>query len=175
MADYGRMWLKKFPEVCELPGGCVLAIGNFDGVHEGHKALLKQAFLEGEKRDLPVVVLTFEPHPRVVLRPQYEFKLLMNLEEKAEALVDSGLVEGLAVLGFDGDVAAWSPQQFVDFIEEWLKPRVVCVGENFRFGAKAAGDVEFLAENGGFEMVAVPLVRDEGGVVSSTRLRAKTG
>lgn len=167
------MWLKHFPEALDLPGGCVLAIGNFDGVHAGHKALLEKAFLVAEARGLPVVVLTFAPHPRVVLRPQEPFKLLMDLDEKAAALAATGWVDGVAVLGFDAGVAAWEPGYFIDFVEKWLKPDVVCVGEDFRFGTKAVGDVDFLAENGGFEVAAVPLVKDAGGVVSSTRLREK--
>lgn len=163
------MWLKTFPEKPDLAQGCVAAIGNFDGVHAGHRALLARARGVADAKELPLVVLTFDPHPRAVLRPDLDFKLLMTLEEKVAALAKVG-VGGLAVLGFDKDVAAWTPERFLGFLKEWLGVRVVCVGENFRFGAKAAGDVELLKQ-GGFEVELVGLLKDAGGVVSSTRLR----
>ena len=164
------VWRVDFPQ--KLPvRACAAAVGNFDGVHAGHKALLELARDEADRDNLPLVVLTFEPHPRSVLRPDVPLKRLMTLEEKVAALGACG-VDGVAVLWFDHDVAAWSPQGFMDkVLKGWLGATVVCVGENFRFGHKAAGHADDLRK-AGFAVRVVPLVRDgDGIVISSTRLR----
>lgn len=164
------VWRKDFPH--ELPvAACVAAVGNFDGVHEGHKALLALARGEADRNGLPLVALTFAPHPRTVLRPDAPLPMLMTLDEKIAALGACG-VDGVAVLGFNMTVAGWGPEVFMDkVLRDWLGAVAVCVGENFRFGHKAAGHADDLRK-GGFEVRVVPLVRDSGGVViSSTRLR----
>ena len=170
--DAERMaWLAHFGEKTPLQGGCVLAIGNFDGVHAGHRHLLGVARAEALARGLPLVVLTFEPHPRSVLRPDMPLKRLTTLEEKAALLGKAG-VDGVAVLGFTPEVAGWAPEMFIrDILWEWLGVEVVCVGENFRFGRKAAGDVALLAADTRFATRAVALLVDEDGIVSSSRLR----
>lgn len=166
------VWCECYPQTVPLKGGCVVAIGNFDGVHEGHRHLLALARAEAQWRHLPLVVLTFEPHPRSVLRPEVPLKRLTTLEEKVERLACAG-VDGVAVLGFTPEVAGWSPQRFMeDVLVGWLGARGVCVGENFRFGAKAAGDVATLKAQMHFTTLAVPLLTDEAGVVSSSRLRS---
>ncbi len=148
-----------------------MAIGNFDGVHEGHRHLLALARAEAQWRHLPLVVLTFEPHPRSVLRPDVPLKRLTTLDEKVQRLTFAD-VDGVAVVDFNLDVAGWSPQRFMDdVLVGWLGARGVCVGENFRFGHKASGDVATLKTHGGFAVLAVPLLADDEGVVSSSRLR----
>ncbi|RYG59384.1 MAG: hypothetical protein EON60_10600 [Alphaproteobacteria bacterium] len=164
-------WLMTYPERLPLDGGCVVAIGNFDGVHAGHRSLLAVAEAEAHAQGVPLVVLTFEPHPRSILRPEMPLKRLTTLDEKL-ALLEGAGVDGVAVLGFTPDVAAWTPEAFVqDILQDWLGAKVVCVGENFRFGRKAAGDVTLLAAQPKFTTRAVTLLKDDGGVVSSSRLR----
>lgn len=167
-------WLAHYPEPLPLFEGSVVAVGNFDGVHDGHRSLLAAARDEAMARGLPLVVLTFEPHPRTVLRPDVPLKRLSTLDEKVALLGGCG-VNGVAVLGFTPDVAGWSPDIFMDdVLVGWLKAKVVCVGENFRFGKKAAGDSATLAADGRFMARIVPLLADAQGIVSSSRLRTAT-
>ncbi|PZP39052.1 MAG: hypothetical protein DI585_05430 [Pseudomonas fluorescens] len=166
-------WLTVFPENTPLAQGCVVAIGNFDGVHQGHLHVLALAKSEAEARHVPLVVLTFEPHPRSVLRPDVPLMRLTTLDEKVVLLAKAG-VDGVAVLNFSLEMAGWTPAYFMDeVLVRWLGAKAVCVGENFRFGHKASGDVELLAPQTTFTTHAVPLFKDEAGVVSSSRLRAQ--
>jgi riboflavin kinase / FMN adenylyltransferase len=165
-----------FPDKLDLPLGAVVAVGNFDGVHAGHRELLRVAKEKAEALGLPLAVLTFEPHPRTVLFPEKPLRRLSELPEKVMLLEDVG-VDVVAVMPFTLELAGWSPERFAgEALRDWLKAKVVVVGENFRYGKKASGDVASLraygAGEGGFEVVAVPLVMDAGGVVSSSRLRA---
>jgi len=165
------VWRVHFPQSVPYEGGCVVAIGNFDGVHEGHRHLLALARAEAQWRHLPLVVLTFEPHPRSILRPDVPLKRLTTLEEKTQRLAFAE-VDGVAVVDFSLEVAGWSPARFMDdVLVGWLGAKGVCVGENFRFGHKASGDVVTLKADGRFAVLAVPLLADEAGVVSSSRLR----
>lgn len=164
-------WCQTYPAPVPVTDGCVVAIGNFDGVHEGHRHLLALARAEAQWRHLPLVVLTFEPHPRSILRPDVPLKRLTTLEEKVQRLAFAE-VDGVAVVGFSLEVAGWSPQRFMDdVLVGWLGAKGVCVGENFRFGHRASGDVGTLKADGRFAVLAVPLLADEAGVVSSSRLR----
>ncbi len=165
------VWLMTYPDALPLDRGCVVAIGNFDGVHAGHRHLLAVAKAEAAMLQLPLVVLTFEPHPRSVVRPDVPLKRLTTLHEKVDLLAGAG-VDGVAVLGFTPEVAGWTPDMFVeDVLVGWLRARVVCVGENFRFGRKAAGDVATLGAETRFTTRVLSLFEDEDGVVSSSRLR----
>ncbi len=154
-------------------GPTVVTIGNFDGVHRGHQTVLRKAREEAERAGLPVVAVSFDPHPMAVLRPEHAPSIITPLDRRADLLVDTGADHVLA-LPFDMDMAGWSPQQFVDrVLVEALEARVVVVGANFRFGHRAAGDVTTLKEAGeraGFTAVGVEL---EGGpqVWSSTYVR----
>ncbi len=162
----------RYPDVClaALRGG-VVVIGNFDGVHAGHRALVALGCEMAAGK--PLLALTFEPHPRVVLFPERPLKRLTELPEKAALLAVAG-VGAAAVLGFDLEDAGWAPQVCIQrILVDWLAVAGVCVGEDFRFGAKAAGDVAALAADGRFEVRALPLVRDADGVVSSSRLRGE--
>ncbi len=139
-----------------------VAIGTFDGVHVGHRAVIGEAD----------TVLTFEPHPLHVIHPEAEPKLLMPFGVKRDVIEGLGVSE-LVVIPFDREFASIDP---VDFCERILIERIgateVSVGENFRFGAKAKGTPEMLASREEFETKVAPLVEVGGETVSSTRIRA---
>ncbi|MDO5084077.1 bifunctional riboflavin kinase/FAD synthetase [Arachnia propionica] len=134
-------------------GNRIVAIGNFDGVHRGH-----QSVLQAERGDDELVVITFWPHPLTVLRPEAAPKLVTGLEQRIDLLKAAGARE-VRVVRFDEKVAAMSPEEFVERFVVPLEPRVVVVGENFRFGHRAAGDVAALRElaAGRFEVRALEL------------------
>jgi riboflavin kinase/FMN adenylyltransferase len=154
-------------------GRSVVTIGNFDGVHRGHRAVIARAREEADAQALPVVAVTFDPHPMAVLRPEHAPSMLSSVEVRAELLADAG-VDHVLALPFDRSVANWEPQEFVErVLVTGLHAEVVVVGANFRFGHRAAGDVAFLREAGaaaGFGAIGVPL---DGGpqVWSSTYVR----
>jgi riboflavin kinase/FMN adenylyltransferase len=160
----------------EIPEGLartVVVIGNFDGVHLGHQHVIREARHQADVDGLPVVAVTFDPHPMAVLRAEHAPTPLTDLETRARLLGDAGVDEVLA-LPFDRDIAAWSPHDFAQrVLHDALHAAVVVVGANFRYGARAAGDVTSLASSGetlGFRAVGVPL---DGGpqVWSSTYVR----
>jgi riboflavin kinase/FMN adenylyltransferase len=138
-----------------------LAVGEFDGVHAGHREVIRGA---GS-------VLTFEPHPRTVVAPQSAPKLLTTLEQKTDLIAALG-VDELIVIPFDGARAAQSAQ---DFIDSELVARLgaveVSVGENFRFGNRAKGDAELLKAQDAFTTHVHELVEIDGEIVSSTHIR----
>jgi len=138
-----------------------VAVGEFDGVHLGHRAVIAGSD----------TVLTFEPHPLAVIRPDAAPKLLTTLERKAELVASLG-VEELVVIPFD---AAFSQRSAEDFVEhvlvETLQATHVAVGENFRFGHRAQGDTALLRAETRFETRVEPLVEVEGEVVSSSHVR----
>ncbi len=148
----------------------VVAIGNFDGVHNGHRQLLAEA--RAIAPDLPLVVLTFWPHPMSVVRPEGAPKLLSTLQRRIELLRDAGAHE-VRVVHFTRDVSRWSPREFVEKVIDPLHPRVVVVGENFRFGYRASGGVETLHElgRGHFEVRSMPLLHVDGENTCSTLIR----
>ena len=138
-----------------------VAIGTFDGVHVGHRAVI-----EGED-----TVLTFEPHPLEVLHPEAMPKLIMPFALKRDVIDGLG-VDELVVIPFDRDFSQIEADGFIEHVLlEKLQATNVSVGENFRFGAKAKGDPELLAARGEFETRVVPLVEVDGETVSSTRIR----
>lgn len=160
----------------EVPAGLgptAVVIGNFDGVHLGHRHVLARAREIADERSLPVVAVTFDPHPMAVLRPEHAPTTLTSLEVRAELLGSVGADYVLAV-PFDRDVAGWSPEEFIErVLVDSLHATAVVVGANFRFGSRAAGDVATLREAGsrlGFSAEGIPL---DGGpqVWSSTYVR----
>jgi riboflavin kinase/FMN adenylyltransferase len=160
------------------PGGwgrSVVTIGVFDGVHTGHQATITHAVERARALDLESLVLTFDPHPSEVVRPGSHPAMLTSPQRKAELIEELG-VDVLCVQPFTLDFSRVSAEQFVhDILVEHLHAAVVVVGENFRFGHKAAGDVALLTELGhrfGFSVEAAPLVSDNGTVYSSTFVRA---
>ena len=138
-----------------------LAVGEFDGVHIGHREVIRGAD----------AVLTFEPHPRAVVAPDSAPKLLTPLAIKADLIAELDVRE-LVVIPFDGSFAAQSAQEFVDrVLLERLGARTVSVGENFRFGHRALGDADLLRSQAGFRTRVVELVELDGEIVSSTHIR----
>ncbi len=155
-------------------GRTVVSIGNFDGVHLGHAHVLDEARNTAARLGVDLVVaVTFDPHPMAVLRPEHAPPTLTSIETRGRLLEDAG-VDAVLVVEFTREVAQWSPEQFIErILVDVLHARGVVVGANFRFGAKAAGDVTTLREAGaahGFETVGVAL---DGGpqVWSSTYVR----
>src|SRR5450631_286915 len=144
-----------------LPRPRRVAVGEFDGVHMGHREVIS-----GND-----TVLTFEPHPLQVVRPEAAPKLLTSVESKAELIATLG-VEELVMIPFDKGFAAQTPQEFIDrILDEQLTATHVSVGENFRFGNRAAGAPAMLAADPRFETRVVPLVEVDGEVVSSSHIR----
>jgi len=155
-------------------GRSVVTIGNFDGVHRGHLALVDRATVIAAQRGLPAVAVTFDPHPAAVLNPAAIPLALQSLEERVALLRANGIAE-VAVIAFDERLAAQSPEEFVaDLLAGRLGAEVVVVGENFRFGTGASGDVGTLAALGasyGFRVEPVSLIGEEGRVFSSSAIR----
>jgi riboflavin kinase / FMN adenylyltransferase len=139
-----------------------VAVGEFDGVHLGHRQVIRGSD----------TVLTFEPHPLQIIRPEAAPKLLTSFDGRAELSASLG-VEELVVIPFDDHFAHQSPQEFIDHIlVDRLQATHVSVGENFRFGHRAVGDTEMLGDDPRFETRVVSLVEVDGEVVSSSHIRA---
>ena len=164
---------RSLPEVPADLGATTVVIGNFDGLHLGHRAVISRARREADEAGLPLVTVTFHPHPMAVLRPEHAPPQLTTIESRV-ALLEAAGVDAVLVLPFDREMAAWTPQEFVDrVLVETLAVRTVVVGANFRFGRRASGDVALLRELGerqGFTAIGVEL---DGGpqVWSSTYVR----
>ena len=138
-----------------------VAVGTFDGVHLGHREVIRGS----------ETVLTFDPHPVSVVAPQHTPKLLTTLERKAELVASLG-VEELIVIPFDADFAKRSAEDFIDdVLVGALGAAQVAIGENFRFGHKAQGDPRLLAADGRFQTVVHPLLEVDGEIVSSSHIR----
>jgi riboflavin kinase/FMN adenylyltransferase len=156
-------------------GRCVVTIGVFDGVHRGHQAIIGEAVRRARAAAVPSVVLTFDPHPAEVVRPGSHPPVLTGPRYKAE-LVEALGADVLCVLEFTPEFSRLTPAEFAHLVlVEHLHAAAVVVGENFRFGHKAAGDVAELARIGdrfGFAATGVPLVRDGDTTISSTYVRA---
>ncbi|CAN5475614.1 bifunctional riboflavin kinase/FAD synthetase [soil metagenome] len=164
---------RSFDDVPASLTASAVTIGNFDGVHRGHRAVIARARAAATGLGVPLVAVTFDPHPMAVLRPEHAPSMLTTVEERAVLLGDAG-VDHVFALPFDLATAQWSPQDFVDrVLVDALHARVVVVGANFRFGSRASGDVAFLrdvAPASGFAAEGVDL---DGGpqVWSSTYVR----
>ena len=155
------------------PAECSLVIGNFDGVHRGHRAILGEAVEHARSSGLETGVLTFAPHPAGVVGRGAP-PLLTTLAQRAELTGAIG-VDHLYVRTFDAAFAAWEPEHFARaLVAEMLSARFVVVGENIRFGAKRKGDLALLRRLGptlGFEVRVATVAGDERGPFSSTRVR----
>ncbi len=155
-------------------GPCALTIGNFDGVHHGHRFLMKKAAELGRARGWRPSVLTFCPHPANVVAPARAPKMITSFERRIDLMAEEG-IEQVLVLPFDWEVAGWSPEQFVrDLLVDRLGVRAVVVGEDFRFGHKQAGNSRMLEEFGallGFQEVLVAPVAVRGVRASSSLVR----
>jgi riboflavin kinase/FMN adenylyltransferase len=155
-------------------GPSALTIGNFDGVHAGHREILRRVVELAHERGWKPSVLTFDPHPARIVAPERAPRLLTTLEERALLMRDAG-IEQVLILPFTRELAAFSPERFVrEIVVARLEARAVLVGDNFRFGHDHAGDTRLLAELGrqhGFLVEAVPAIRMRGRVVSSSAVR----
>jgi riboflavin kinase/FMN adenylyltransferase len=153
----------------------LVAIGNFDGVHLGHRAVIARAERAARERGLALVVLTFHPHPSEVLG-RGRLAVLTPLERKVELLCRVAPELEVVVEPFTMELASTSPNAFAEeLLVRDLSARVVVVGQNFRFGKNRAGDLKMLEELGnllGFEARAEALAGDQGGTFSSSRIRA---
>lgn len=154
---------------CAVATQGVVVIGNFDGVHLGHRAVLKRA---KQCSSGPLTVVTFWPHPLSIVAPERTPKLLADLRTRIELLKDAGADE-VRVVSFTSEVAALSPAEFVSKVIDPLRPGQVVVGDNFRFGRRAAGDVDTLRELGAgrFEVIGLDLLQVERSVTCSTLIR----
>jgi riboflavin kinase/FMN adenylyltransferase len=159
----------------ESKAPCALTIGNFDGVHRGHQALLARVREAADARGLPVCVMTFEPHPREFFNPASAPPRIALLRDKLDAL-RMNRVDRVVVEHFNQTFAAQTPDAFVEkIIVNGLHARWVLVGDDFRYGARRAGDFELLKAAGlryGFEVEQMPTVADPTGArISSSAVR----
>jgi len=152
-------------------GRCALTIGNFDGVHRGHRALIDRVIAKGREAKLTSCVLTFEPHPREFFTPETAPARLTRLRDKLELMAEAG-VEHVHIARFDAKFAALPAARFVEeVLVRGLGTRWLLIGRDFRFGARRAGDFATL-QNRGFAVEAMPDVRFDGKRVSSSAIRA---
>jgi riboflavin kinase/FMN adenylyltransferase len=156
-------------------GACVATIGVFDGMHRGHQSVVGRAVEIARERDLPVVVITFDPHPDEVVRPGSQPPSLTTFRRQAQLLAKLG-ADALCVLPFTVEFSRLTPDEFVHTVlSDRLHAAAVVVGDDFRFGHKAAGDVALLSQLGekyDFTAEGVPLLEAEGMTISSTYIRA---
>ena len=164
---------RSLDEVVEGPS--VVTIGVFDGVHRGHQQIVARAVERARERDVRAVAVTFDPHPTSVVRPELAPPLLQTVEDRVAVLADQGVDEVL-VLPFTTALSQLSPEDFVARVLAGPLGAVhVVVGENFRFGHRAAGDGQVLADLGpehGFDADVVTLLGEGDQVLSSTAVRA---
>jgi riboflavin kinase/FMN adenylyltransferase len=154
---------------------CALTVGNFDGVHRGHQALLSRVVAAARSRDLASAVMTFEPHPREFFTPDRAPTRISNLRDKLGALAAAG-VDRVFIQHFNRKFALVTAEDFVErVLVEGCAVRWLLVGDDFRFGARRAGDNALLAQyaaRGLFELEQMPTFDDGGERISSTAVRA---
>ncbi len=151
-----------------------LTIGNFDGVHLGHQALLKRLLEAAKSRGIPSAVVIFEPHPREFFTPEQAPTRLTSLREKLELLAELG-VDRVHICRFNKQFAKMSASDFIDALHKNLAVKYVLIGDDFRFGSGRSGDfalMEKIAGQQGFKVEAMHSVLHEGLRVSSTAVRA---
>ena len=153
---------------------CVLTVGNFDGVHKGHQALISRCVALAKQHQTRSVVMTFEPYPQVYFSHNDRFPRLMNLRDKFLALQALG-VDDLLVLPFNATLSQLSAEDFIQkILLDHLKIKAIVIGDDFRFGANRAGDFDFLtayASRHHFAVFQMPTLVYEGERVSSSQLR----
>ncbi|MGB8167581.1 MAG: bifunctional riboflavin kinase/FAD synthetase [Chthoniobacteraceae bacterium] len=158
----------------KIPGPLFLAIGVFDGVHLGHRAVIERAIADAHKAGGTAVVVTFDPHPIRLLRPQSAPRLLTSTSHKVRLIRALGAPQ-LLIIPFDRTFAATPPAEFIRALAAAAQPlREICVGFEWSFGKDRAGNLALLKELGqelGFDEVGVPAVEVDGQVVSSTLIR----
>ncbi len=156
------------------PGGRAVAIGVFDGVHRGHQSIIAETVSAAARSGGQATVVTFDPHPDTVLRPGSRLRSLTMPDRRVELLWQMGIQEVVTV-GFDQHFAQLQPEAFCTLVlSATLGAKMVLVGENFRFGRQGSGTVEHLVAFGAshnFGVRSIPLVKQGGEAVSSTRIR----
>jgi riboflavin kinase / FMN adenylyltransferase len=152
----------------------VLALGNFDGLHRGHRKILDRMRRVADERGATSVIMTFDPHPPRIVRPDKAPPLLMTKAQKLEAIAAAG-VHGAAIVRFTPELSNWDPETFVrTVLVDWLRVAEVWVGANFLFGHDRSGNFSMLRILGaryGFKAEKIDPVRYKDFVVSSTRIR----
>jgi riboflavin kinase/FMN adenylyltransferase len=155
-------------------GPAALTVGNFDGVHAGHRRILRRVQDIALEHGWKSSALTFDPHPTKVVAPQRSPKLLSTPEERCRLMAAEGIAQAL-ILPFTKELAQLAPEEFVRrILVEGLNAKALLVGDNFRFGHKQAGDVRLLEQLGarfGFSTAIVPAVTIRGTLVSSSAIR----
>src|SRR5882762_1556127 len=155
-------------------GPSLVSVGNFDGVHRAHALVLGEIVRRARQSECKAVAVTFEPHPGRILRPDSGLKLLTPLPEKLRLLEGTG-IDAVLILPFGRDLSLMTPRQFAErILKKKLHAREVHEGFNFRFGHKASGDMNMLAEFGpemGFEVKLYPEMTLRGESVSSSQIR----
>ena len=166
-----------FHKLDDIPadyGPTLVSVGNFDGVHRAHAAVLREIVSRARERGAKAVAVTFEPHPARILRPESGMKLLTPTPEKLRLLASTG-VDAVLLLPFGRDLSLLTPRQFAErILKKKLHAREVHEGYNFRFGHKASGDMNMLADFGremGFEVKLYPEMTLRGETVSSSHMR----
>lgn len=152
----------------------MLALGNFDGVHRGHRKILDRVRISASERGATAAIVTFDPHPPRVVRPDKAPPLLMTTAQRLEAIAEAG-VHSAAIVRFTTELSRWDPETFVrTVLVDWLHVAEVWVGANFVFGHDRAGNYSLLRALGaqyGFKAEKIDPVRYKDFVVSSTRIR----
>ncbi|MFZ0285120.1 MAG: bifunctional riboflavin kinase/FAD synthetase [Terriglobales bacterium] len=173
--------MQVFHKLEDIPpdfGPTVVSVGNFDGVHRAHRQVLSDIVRRAQELQAKAVAVTFEPHPLRILRPDFALKLITPTPEKIRLLNATG-IDALLLLPFTRDLSLMSPQQFAEAIlKKHLRVREVHEGFNFRFGHKAAGNVDLLAQLGnqlGFAVQVYSEMRLRGEPVSSSQIRRLIG
>src|SRR6185312_8931898 len=173
-----RNGMRIFRAVGEVPadfGPSALTIGNFDGVHAGHRQIMRRVAALARERELTPAVLTFDPHPARVLAPDRAPRLLMTIDQRLRGMEKEG-IDSVLLIPFSFEFAKLTPAEFVEqVLVDRLKARVLLVGEDFRFGYKQGGNIETLRDMGarfGFELEPVAGIFRRGERISSTRIRS---
>jgi len=159
-------------------GPCAMTVGNFDGLHLGHQRILRRVIEMARAEGWRSAVLTFDPHPTKLVAPQNTPPLLTTPETRARLMEEMGIDE-ILIVPFDSQIAHLPPEDFArEILVNKLKSRAIFVGENFRFGFKAAGDTQLLEALGdkySFETEIIPTVSCRGRKISSTEIRRAIG
>jgi riboflavin kinase/FMN adenylyltransferase len=165
---------RSIDEVGMFFGPCTLTIGNFDGVHRGHRELMRMTSAHAKFNGWKAAALTFDPHPAKLVAPERSPRLLTRVEERCPLMAEEG-IEQILVLPFDREIASLTPRQFVErILVNRLAVRHVFIGEDFRFGhgqAGAAAELEQLGREFGFTVEAIAKVSRHGRCISSTTIR----
>jgi riboflavin kinase / FMN adenylyltransferase len=169
--------MKVFHQLAGIPpdfGPSIVSVGNFDGIHRAHRAVIDEIVRRARAANAVSVVVTFEPHPSRILRPDHVFKLLTPTAEKLR-LLEAAELDAVLLVPFSRDLSLMTPHQFAhDILKKHLHAREVHEGYNFRFGHQAAGNIEVLRELGlsmDFEVHDYPEMRLRGERVSSSHIR----